>query len=64
MPKFRDTLAGWQQKEFDTLGPKDKRRFMTANKRQKGEGRLTMSPKNFRTNDSGFYSPSRSGGTE
>ena len=64
MPRFRDTLATWQKNQFDTLGHKDRRRFMTANKKQKGEGRLTMSPNDFRSNASGFFNPSAAGGSD
>ena len=67
MPRFqrdRAGLTGWQQKAFDKLGPKDQRRFLTARGKLSGEGQRSLSPDNFRSNNSGFYSPSRSGGTE
>ena len=64
MPRFRDGLTTAQKQQFDKLGNKDKRRFQTAWKKQKGEGRQTISPASFRTNSSGFYNPSSTGGTE
>ena len=74
MPRFRDGLTGAQNREFDTLGARDKRRFQKAYKEKltKGGGNVgnertyaaQLSPASFRTNASGFFNPSAAGGPD